>query len=33
MQARREQDGKHSTGIGKPKRTVRWIDFAKAKAR
>ena len=33
MQARREQDGKHSIGIGKPKRTVRWIDFPKSKAR
>ena len=33
MQARREQDGKHSIGTGKPKRTVCWIDFAKAKAR
>ena len=36
MQALREQDGKYSTGIGKPNRTVRtvhWIDFTKSKAR
>ena len=26
-EARREKDGKHSIGIGEPKRTVRWIDF------
>ena len=33
MHARREQDGKLSIGIGKPKRTVRWIDLSEAKAR
>ena len=27
MQAHREQDGKHCIGIGKPRCTVRWIDF------
>ena len=33
MQARQEKDGKHSVGIGGPKRTARWIDFTQAKAR